>query len=164
MKKMIFMLAMVLPILASAQQKIAHVSSQEIMTLMPETKSMQNSLDSLMNARELEYAKMQEELNKKVVEFQQKQAELSPTMREYHQQDIVRMEQAIQMSAQTFQKEIQEKQMQLLQPIQAKLLKAIEDVAKAKGCTYVMDKSGLLYAGADALDLTADVKAQLGIK
>ena len=46
MKKMILMLAMVLPILASAQ-KIGHVNSQEIMALMPETKLMGEKLDSV---------------------------------------------------------------------------------------------------------------------
>ena len=39
MKKLILMLALALPMLASAQ-KIGHVNSQEIMTLMPETKKM----------------------------------------------------------------------------------------------------------------------------
>jgi outer membrane protein len=51
-----------------------------------------------------------------------------------------------------------------LQPIQNKLLDAINKVAAAQSCTYVLDKASMIYVAPDALDLTAAVKAELGIK
>jgi outer membrane protein len=163
MKKIILMLAIVLPVLASAQ-KIGHINSQEIMTLMPETKQMAQKMDSVQRAAETQLANMQEEFNKKVVEFQQQQATMSAGVREYHQQDLARMEQSIQQYYQTLQADLQAKQIEFLQPIQTKLLNAINKVAKAQGCTYVVDRPTVLYVGPDALDLTAAVKAELGIK
>ena len=163
MKKLILMLALVLPMLASAQ-KIAYISSQEVMAVMPETKKMGEKLDSVQTYYENQLANMQEEFNKKVVEFQQQQATMSAGVREYHQQDLARMEQSIQQYYQTLQADLQAKQIEFLQPIQTKLLNAINKVAEAQGCTYVVDRPTVLYVGPDALDLTAAVKAELGIK
>lgn len=163
MKKMILMLALALPMIASAQ-KIGHVSSQEIMAVMPETKKMAEKLDSLQGVYETQLANMQEEFNKKLTEFQQQQATMTAGVREFRQQELAEMEQRTQMFYQTVQKELQAKQVEYLQPVQTKLLEAINKVGSAQGCTYVMDKAGMLYIAPDALDLTPAVKAELGIK
>ena len=163
MKKMILMLALVLPMLASAQ-KIGYVSSQEIMAVMPQTKQMAARLDSLQGAYETQLANMQEEFNKKLTEFQQQQATMTAGVREFRQQELAEMEQRMQMFYQTVQKDLQAKQVEYLQPVQNALLAAINKVAAAQSCTYVLDKASLLYTAPDALDLTAAVKAELGIK
>ena len=46
MKKIIFMLALVLPMLVNAQ-KLGHINSQELLAAMPELKDMQAKLDTL---------------------------------------------------------------------------------------------------------------------
>ena len=163
MKKMILMLAIVLPMFASAQ-KIGHVSSQEIMAIMPETKKMAERLDSLQGVYETQLANMQEEFNKKLTEFQQQQSTMTANVREFRQQELAEMEQRTQMFYQTVQKDLQAKQVEYLQPVQTKLLEAINKVGAAQGCTYVMDKASMLYIAPDALDLTPAVKAELGIK
>ena len=163
MKKMILMLALVMPILASAQ-KIGHVNSQEIMALMPETKQMGEKLDSVQGVYETQLANMQEEFNKKVAEFQQQQQTMSASILEYKQQELAQMEQRLQMFYQTIQKDLQAKQVEYLQPIRDKLLATINKVATAQACTYVMDQANMPYIAPDALDLTSAVKAELGIK
>lgn len=163
MKKIILMLALALPILASAQ-KIGHVNSQEIMALMPETKQAGAKLDSLQSSYELQLANMQEELSKKVAEFQQQQATMTAGVREFRQQELAEMEQRMQMFYQTIQQDLQAKQVEYLQPVRAKLLEAINKVGVAQSCTYVMDQAAMLYIAPDALDLTSAVKAELGIK
>ena len=163
MKKLILMLVLALPILASAQ-KIGHVNSQEIMTLMPETKKMSEKLDSLQTSYENQLANMQEEFNKKLTEFQQQQTTMTAGVKEFRQQELAEMEQRMQMFYQTIQKDLQAKQVEYLQPVQNKLLEAINKVGKAQGCTYVMDKASMLYIAPDALDLTSAVRAELGIK
>lgn len=163
MKKIILMLVLALPMLATAQ-KIGHVSSQEIMAVMPETKQMSVKLDSLQSSYENQLANMQEEFNKKLTEFQQQQTTMTAGVKEFRQQELAEMEQRMQMFYQTVQKDLQAKQVEYLQPVQNKLLEAINKVAAAQGCTYVVDRASVLYVGADATDLTADVKAALGIK
>ena len=163
MKKMILMLALALPILASAQ-KIGHVNSQEVMALMPETKRMTEQLDSIQGVYESQLANMQEEFNKKLTEFQQQQSTMTAGVREFRQQELAEMEQRMQMFYQTVQQDLQAKQVEYLQPVRTRLMEAIKQVATTQGCTYVLDQSSMLHIGTDATDLTAAVKAELGIK
>ena len=51
-----------------------------------------------------------------------------------------------------------------MQPIQEKVMKAIEAEAKAKGLSYVLDQQAMLYMGKDAVDITPGVKKALGLK
>ena len=163
MKKIILILAMVLPMLVNAQ-KIGHVNSQELLAAMPELKGMQAKLDTLAGQYETQFANMQEEFNKKVAEFQQQQSTMTAGVRDFRQQEIVEMEQRIQLFYQTAQKDIQAKQQEYLIPIQNRMLEAIKKVGAAQGCTYVMDAVAMLYIAPDALDLMPAVKAELGIK
>ena len=163
MKKLILMLALALPMLATAQ-KIGHINTQEIMAIMPETKQMSLKLDSLQTSYENQLANMQEEFNKKLTEFQQQQATMTAGVKEFRKQELAEMEQRMQMFYQTVQKDLQAKQVEYLQPVQNKLLEAINKVAAAQGCTYVGDRATVLYVGADALDITSAVRAELGIK
>ena len=163
MKKMILMLALALPILASAQ-KIGHVNSQEVMALMPAAKRMTEQLDSIQGVYESQLANMQEEFNKKLTEFQQQQSTMTAGVREFRQQELAEMEQRMQMFYQTVQQDLQAKQVEYLQPVRTRLMEAIKQVATTQGCTYVLDQSSMLHIGTDATDLTAAVKAELGIK
>lgn len=163
MKKIILMLAMVLPMLASAQ-KIGYINSQELLASMPEIRGMQAKLDTLAGQYETQFANMQEEFNKKVADFQKDQATMTAGVRDFRQQEIVEMEQRIQMFYQTAQKDIQAKQQEYLIPIQNRMLEAIKKVGAEQGCTYVMDAMAMLYIAPDALDLMALVKSELGIQ
>ena len=163
MKKMILMLALALPMLASAQ-KIGHVNTQEITAIMPETKRALERLDSLQGAYETQFANMQEELSKKVAEFQKQQATMSADIREFRQQELAEMEQRMQMFYQTVQKDLQAKQVEYTQPVRVALQAAINKVGAAQGCAYVLDQQSVLYVGEGAVDLTAAVKAELKIK
>ena len=163
MKKLILVLAMVLPMLASAQ-KIGHINSQELLASMPELQGMQAKLDTLAGQYEAQFANMQEEFNKKVAAFQQEQSTMTSGVREFRQQELVEMEQRIQLFYQTAQKDIQAKQQEYLIPIQNRMLEAIKKVGAEQGCTYVMDAMAMLYIAPDALDLMPLVKKELGIQ
>ena len=89
---------------------------------------------------------------------------MSASILEYRQQELAQMEQRMQVFYQTIQQDLQAKQVEYLQPIREKLLAAINKVAAAQVCTYVMDQTGMLYIAPDATDLTPAVKAELGIK
>lgn len=163
MKKIILMLAMVLPMLASAQ-KIGHINSQELLASMPELKIMQAKLDTLANQYELQYANMQEEFNKKAADFQANYSTMTEGVRQFRQQELAEMEQRIQLFGQTAQKDLAAKQQEFLQPVQKKMLDAIKKVGAAQGCTYVFDSMATLYIADDALDLMPLVKKELGIQ
>ena len=163
MKKIILMLALVLPMLASAQ-KIGHINSQELLAAMPELKTVQSKLDTLAGQYETQFANMQEEFNKKVADFQKDQATMTAGVRDFRQQEIAELEQRIYLFRQTAQEDIQKKQQEFLMPIQQKMMDAIKKVGAEQGCAYVMKAMTLHYIAPDALDLMPLVKKELGIQ
>lgn len=58
------------------------------------------------------------------------------------------------------QKELQQKESEIVKPIMEKVKASISKVGKAKGFQYVLNSEGLLLA--DGPNLTADVKKDLG--
>lgn len=163
MKKLFFIIALALPMLASAQ-KLGHINTQELFQQMPELNTVKAQMDTLQNMYENQLAMMQEEFNKKVQDFQQSQATMTDGVREFRQQELADLEQRIQTFYQTAQQDIQRKQQEYLMPLHEKMAKAIEAVGKEKGFTYVFDSSAMLYIAPEATDLMADVKAKMGMK
>ena len=163
MKKIILMLALVLPMLASAQ-KIGHINSQELLAAMPELKTVQSKLDTLAGQYETQFANMQEEFNKKVADFQKDQSTMTAGVRDFRQQEIAEMEQRIYLFRQTAQEDIQKKQQEFLMPILQRMMDAIKKVGAEQGCAYVLEATTLHYIAPDALDLMPLVKKELGIQ
>ena len=157
MKKLIVMLALALPMLASAQ-KYGHINTQELFAQMPELTQVKAQMDTLQSMYENQLAAMQ------VQEFQQGQAAMTDGVREFRQQELAELEQRIQTFYQTAQQDIQRKQQEYLAPLHEKMSKAIQAVGEEKGFTYIFDTAAMLYIAPDATDIMGDVKAKLGIK
>ena len=84
------------------------------------------------------------------------------TQLEATQKDYMAKQQALVTYQQAAAKELSEKENSLLKPIEDKVKASIDKVAAAKGLKYVVEKSMFLYA--NGIDITADVKKDLGIK
>ena len=63
--------------------------------------------------------------------------------------------------ASVIQQELQKLQQEKMQPIQQKIMTAIQNVGKAGQYTYIFEASAPLYTGAGSKDVTADVKAEI---
>ena len=143
------LLLLLLPVVATAQQKIATVNSQELITAMPEMKAAQERL--------------QEEYKKKLELYLKDKDTLSEALLKSREQELADLQSRIQRSYQAMQQDMEKQQSTLMTPIQQKLVEAIKKVGDAGGYTYVMETSMILYAGASAIDITAEVKKQLGL-
>ncbi len=165
MKKILLVLALVLPLAVSAQ-KFGHVNTQEVFALMPELNKVKAQMDTLQSTYESQIANMQEEYQKKIADYQKNATTLTEGVREFRQQEIAEMEQRIQLFYQTAQQDIQKKQQEYLAPLQQKMVAAIQEVGKENGFTYIFDTSmgAVAYQAPDATDVAPLVKAKLGIK
>lgn len=163
MKKLFLALAMVLPMLASAQ-KVGHVNTMELMQAMPELAEAQKQLEADQNEYKQQVEQMQQELQAKYAEFQQQEATLTDVQKQSKYMELQSLDERIQKFAEFSQQELQRKQQTLMAPIQDKLMKAIEAEAKKKGLSYVMDAQAMIYVGAGAVDVTPDVKKALNLK
>lgn len=163
MKKLFLALALVLPMMAMAQ-KIGHVNSTEIIAAMPELADAQKALE----AKEAEYKKeveqMQQELQTRYQAFQEKANMLGEAARNKEMMELQDLDSRVQKFVEFSRQALQEEQQKLMQPIQEKVMKAIEAEAKAKGLSYVLDQQAMLYVGKDAVDITPAVKKALGLK
>ena len=149
--------------LNAQKAKFGHVNYACIIEVMPETDSAQVVVKQLKADLEADAGVMQQEFQAKYEDFAQKQATYSPAVAQVKQKELEDMYQRLQAFAEAAQSQIQAKQVELLQPVQDKVLGAIKEVAKAENFTYIFDVSTVAY-GWDSTDLTDKVKAKLGIK
>lgn len=169
MKKIILTIVVVLAAglfcteLNAQKAKFGHVDYAGIIEIMPETDSAQVEVKQLKADLEAEAAVMQQEFQAKYEEFTQKQATYSSAVAQVKQKELEDMYQRLQAFAEGAQSQIQAKQVELLKPVQDKVLNAIKEVAKADNFTYVFDVTTVAY-GWDTTDITDKVKAKLGLK
>lgn len=163
MKKIIIAMLLILPMAVNAQ-KFGHINSQELFYQMPEISAVEDSIAKEREVYSNLLNEMQEEYKKKVQDYQTKQANMSEALRQINEEDIYNLQQRIQNTYQAAEQDIQQKQQQLLVPIHEKMAKAIKAVGEREGYTYIFDTAAMVHIGADAHDVTAAVKKELGIK
>lgn len=149
----------------NAQVKIGHVNSDALIASMPETKAMQNELKKLGQQYDTDYKIQANALQAKYLKYSKEQESKTEEENALRQKEVKDLQNKLQVYAQTADKELQQKQRDLLKPILEKAQKAIQDVAKTKGLKYIFDsapgKGLLVFEGEDIL---AAVKTKLGIK
>ncbi|MCL9768989.1 OmpH family outer membrane protein [Flavobacterium sp. HXWNR69] len=148
----------------SAQSKVAHIDVQALMTAMPEMKAAQDQMKKIQETYDKDYKNMVTEYQTKLQKYEQESATAGDALNETRTKEMQDMGNRIQQFQQTAQKELGQKEMDLIKPIMEKAQKAIQKVAKAKGVNYVLDAttgSGVLFAEG-GIDLLADVKKELG--
>lgn len=169
MKKIILLLALFLGIssTAIAQQKLGHINSDELLALMPETKAAQAELEKYGKQLEKDMSDMETELSTKIEQFRQNESMMTTTSRELRTKELQDLQGRIQQFSQRAQQDLQQKQQELFAPIIEKATKAIQDVAREKGFTYILDSSetrGVLLFAEGGEDIMPLVKAKLGIQ
>ncbi|MBD5240193.1 MAG: OmpH family outer membrane protein [Bacteroidales bacterium] len=161
-KKILVALAIALPSMAFAQ-KFAVVDTETIMTAMPETKAAEEKIQQSSKTYQDEFDKLNEEINKKYAEYQALPEDTPNSIKERRQQEIQELAEKVQRFQQQAQQDLERQHMQLLQPIQEKLLNAIKSVGAEGQYTMVFPNGMSLYTGTDVIDITDAVKAKLGI-
>ena len=161
MKKIFIMLMMLAPMAAFAQ-KFGHVDAQAIMQSMPDYIKAQGELDSQAKILENEEKELITEFQRQVDEYQKNMNTMNPTAREEKEKQLTEMQQKVEQKRQDDYNAIQKLQQDKLQPLQQKLLKAIENVGKAGNYVYIMQLGSALYISSTlSEDVTAKVKAEL---
>ncbi|MBQ0121716.1 MAG: OmpH family outer membrane protein [Bacteroidales bacterium] len=166
-KKLLLAVLVAAPLCMNAQ-KFGVINTQEIFNVMPEKATAENTLKVAGEKYETEFKNLQAAFQKKA-EGYEKEAQDDKTpqaIKDRHMQELQDEYQKIQNFQQTAAQDLQKQQEQLLAPIQTKLQNAIQAVGAEGGYTFIYDLSipSVIYHGTGAEDLTAKVKAKLGIK
>jgi outer membrane protein len=145
---------------AAAQAKIAHVDVSELMAKMPAMLEAQKQLEKLSGTYDAEYKTMVEEYQGKIKKYDQEAATVTDAVNETRTKEVQDMQKRIVDYRDNAQKELQQKEADIVKPIMEKVKASIQKVGKAKGFQYVLNSEGLLLT--DGPNITADVKKDLG--
>lgn len=129
-------------------QKIAHLSLDSLISLMPETKIAKDAAQNYLKGIDAESISMQTELETKYKDYVEKQATMSDLLRKTREDELNQLQRRIEEFKQQAQMDYQRKTAELTAPIMDKAKKGIEAVAKESGYKYVLDTSAgnVLYS------------------
>jgi outer membrane protein len=156
---------LMVPAMAQVKLKLGHIDSMELLQAMPARDSAQKTLQDYSKVLENQLVAMQKEMENKYQTYQQNVGTWTPAIAQLKQQELQDLQARIEAFQQTAQKDLKEKESELLKPIIDKAKKAIEDVAKENGYTYIFDSSvGVLLYSESSDDILALVKKKLNLK
>ncbi len=147
---------------SNAQAKIGWINSAAIMDKLPEAQDAQRQIDNTVSQWQSELAKMQNEWQLKYEEYDKKKLILTDQLRAQTEKELQDLDKKIaDYRNKKFGQngELFAKQNELMKPVQNKIFKVLEDIAKEDNYDYVFDKSGdilLMYTN-DKYDLTGKV-------
>lgn len=144
----------------NAQAKTAHVDVADIMGKMPAMLDAQKQLEKLSGTYDADYKKMVEEYQTKLKKYEGESATVTEAVNTERSKEVQDMQKRIVDFRDNAQKELQQKESDIVKPLMEKVRASIQKVGKAKGFQYVLDGSSLLLA--DGPNITADVKKDLG--
>lgn len=147
-------------------QKFGRINTQEIIMAMPETKTMQENMDTFAKELSDNIETMNVEFNTKLQDFQKNYNTFSDAIKEVKEKELNDMQTRTREFQERAQQDYQKKQNELLAPIIDKAKSAIDKVAAASGFLVVFDTStgSLAYFDEATLtDVAPAVKKELGI-
>lgn len=156
-KVMLFALCLVVAGEVSAQNKIGYISSQELISIMPETRKADSLLTDLRNALIQNATDKQNAFYAAIDKFNKDSVTMSEAIKTVKRTELTKMGQDLGGEEERIQQQLQQEQQKLLAPINKKAYDAVQAVAKENGFTYVFEKEALLVAppGEDMLQLVA---------
>ncbi|MEM6767447.1 MAG: OmpH family outer membrane protein [Bacteroidota bacterium] len=151
-------------------QKIGHANIELILAYMPETKSMQEQVNTY-EAKLGEKLKIKEDYARtKVQEYQEKaQGGATAEALQPLEGELQKLQQEIQQERATASQQAMIKRQELMTPITEKVGAAIKKIADANGFAYILnttDGSGMsiVLHGPEENDMTKAIMDELGVK
>ena len=158
------MLALCGSAMAQKTIKLGHINSNDLMQIMPGRDSAQAALEKEVADLQAEMETMKKEYENRVNDYLAKKDQLSELIRKTKETDLQAMATRIEEFQENAQKLLQERQEELLKPIVDRAKKAIEEVGKENGYTYILDAGvGAILYSQDSDDIMPLVKKKLGL-
>jgi outer membrane protein len=146
--------------------KIGHINSQELLQAMPESDSAQVKLEKAAKDLQTQMESMKVEINTKYQDYLGKRDTYSDLIKQTKEQEIQELQQRLQQFSQSAEEDIQKQRTETYKPILDKANKAITEVGKENGFSYILDLSAgtIIYHADNTIDVLPLVKQKLGLK
>ena len=152
---------MILPAAAFAQ-KFGCVDYDAVAQALPDYSKVMGELQAQQKQYENDLKAMQDELQRKAEEYEKAKSTMNATKQQETEQSLMDMQAKIQQAYQDNGAALQKAQQEKLQPIQAKVAKAVENVGNNGGYVYIVMKGSFPYISAtQCTDVTEDCKKEI---
>jgi len=151
----------------SQNVKFGHVNGNELIQAMPEFDSARVKLENFRQELENALEIMTVQLNNMNDAYTKDNKNWTDIVKQTKEQEIIDLNKRMQDFQANAQEQLQNKQVELFQPIQLKVDKAIKEVGKENGFIYVFDiGTGVLlyFDETKSTNVMPLCKAKLGIK
>ena len=168
MKRILIMVATLMPLMLMAQAKIGIVNSQQLFDLMPEKAVAEAQLKTLSDRYHAEYELLQSEFDKKYADYQTVAADASypETIKERRVQELQESDKKMREFERRAADEIAARREALTKPITDKIQAAIRQAGEQGAFDLILDTAvtPVAYTGPNTVDATPIVKAILGLE
>ena len=148
------------------QVSVAYVNTTELLDQMPEKAQATQQLLTLSENYEKELELMQNDYNKKYSDYITYQTSLSENIKLRRMQELTELESRINQFMELAQKDIENQEKGLLDPLKQKINNAIHAVGIEQRYTVIYDLAnpGIAFVSPDAVNANPYVKSKLGIR
>jgi len=152
--------------------KIGYTNLDYLLSLMPDVKQIESELQAYEKQLSGQLESMYQDYQKKMEEYQKGVSSglMSELVKQEKEKELVGLQGNIKEFEEKAQKDLQKKQVSLLEPVYDKIQKSIDKVAAENGYTYVLnthaDMGGsaiILYARNKDEDISSLVLKDLGV-
>jgi outer membrane protein len=151
----------------TATTKVGYADVDYIFSQMPESKQIDAELKSLQAQLKNQIDTKYQEFQKKVADYQANLNTMIDAVRVNTERELQQMQQNIEKLQQDAQTNVQTKQTQLMEPVFKKVGKAIEDVAKENGYSFILSQQigglDVILYGDEKMDVSDLVLKKLGV-
>jgi outer membrane protein len=149
---------------AQSNIKLGHLDFAKLYGMMPGLDSVKVEFDNYNKTIQEQFAAMQTELENKFMDYQASVEGMSEIIRATKEAEINDLKERLDAFEIQATQDLQNKEMELTSPIIEKARKAVEELAKEQGYTYVFNSTeGLLLYATPSDDISDLVKEKLGI-
>jgi outer membrane protein len=146
-----------------AQMKVGYVNTGELLQSLPEAKKADSLLNQFREVLDKNGKDYQEELETRAKKFNDDSTKMTAVVKESERKKLQDLYSRIMNYSQEAQKQLEDKQQELLAPLQKKTLDIITQIAKENGYTHVFNREALLVVPTTD-DLLPLIKKKLNLK
>lgn len=165
----ILTLLLLLPLAAFAQLKVGIMNPDDVLDAMPEATQVQTDLENFAQERQAAFQERYQSWIEEVTAFSEsvEADELSEAEQEAEEERLSLMQEEITSMQQNMEREIQQRQAELFNPLLVKVEDAMSVVAEELGLDFVINKTSntgdpiVYYASERATDITQQVIEKL---
>lgn len=147
------------------QVSVAFVNTTQLLEAFPEKEAATQQLVALSDNYKKELELMQNEYNKKYSDYITYQSSLAENIKLRRMQELTELENRMQQFMELAQKDIENQEKVLLEPLRQKISQAIHAVGIERHYTVIYDLAnpGIAFVSPSAVDANPFVKQRLGI-